>query len=166
MYPVSPLSRSTHQRSGLADVARSCEVQCRLQFHLRFVGDCSEHTVLLGGAEPVEPCRPRAAITELFRGHSIYVSSELFQIRSDTAGLSNLEGAFIKFATSRNFVARTGRHLHCTSPCPLYPQERHRLRFSACLLWANSGLMQRSKSSLFDHLVEFFKASHFGNVFL
>ena len=90
MYLVSRLSQGTHQRSGLADVARSCEVQCTLQFHLRFVEDRSEHTVLLGGAEPVEPCRQRAAITELFRGHSIYVSSELFQTRSATAGLSNV----------------------------------------------------------------------------
>jgi hypothetical protein len=30
------------------------------------VEDRSEHTVLPGGAEPVEPCRQRAAITELF----------------------------------------------------------------------------------------------------
>src|SRR5262249_44566214 len=59
MYPVSPLSRSTHQRSGLADVARSCEVQCRLQFHLRFGGDCSEHTVLL-----VAPSRSSRAVSE------------------------------------------------------------------------------------------------------
>jgi hypothetical protein len=59
-------------------------------WNVRFVEDRSEHTVLLGGAEPVEPCRQRAAITELFRGHSIYVSSELFQTRSATAELSNV----------------------------------------------------------------------------
>src|SRR5262245_5376865 len=42
-------------------------------------------------------------------------------------------------ADRSNFYAYFGRgrcplwvisgHLHCTSPCPLYPQERHRLRF-------------------------------------
>src|SRR5262249_26991825 len=28
-------------------------------------------------------------------------------------------------------------HMHCTSPCPLYPQYRHWLRISACPLWAD-----------------------------
>jgi hypothetical protein len=39
-----------------------------------------------------------------FRGHQFMSRGQLFQTRRTTAGLSNVEGAFIKFATSRNFV--------------------------------------------------------------
>lgn len=87
MYLVSPLSQGTHQEGALADVARGCEVRCRLHFLLRFVEGRSE---------------------SCFEVISIYVSSWPFQTRSATAGLSNVEGAFIKLATPRNFFARMG----------------------------------------------------------
>src|SRR5215831_12778294 len=38
-----------------------------------------------------------------------YVSDWPFQTRTATAGLSNVEGAFVRLATSRNFVAKLDR---------------------------------------------------------
>src|SRR4029450_1672661 len=45
------------------------------------------------------------------------------------------------------------RHMRCNSPCPLYPKSGHMRCNYGCPLWAKSGPMQRSKGSLFDHLV-------------
>src|SRR5262249_35025899 len=53
-------------------------------------------------------CYGSIADMATLRGRSTYVRSWLFQTRSATAGLSNVEGSFIRFATSKNFIVRTG----------------------------------------------------------
>src|SRR5262249_17638735 len=107
---INGVGRLKFQQSPLLGVKRTCRLHCEMSaFDPKRTFLAIDNHVL---RTPCPSWRRSRVIKTLFgSGMELladYVSDWAFQTRTATAGLSNVEGAFVRLATSRNFVARTG----------------------------------------------------------